>query len=516
LVGAVRDGAVKDLRGRDLAPEAAETLLAARLRDDLSMQDEAADWTARSLVAALATEPPPAPQASEPEPRPAEPEPEHRPEVADPEPPQNEAPVELALPDYGVGAGDPVADEPSRLATPDAGSIGGDLRPEEYVVFHAAVALEPEPLPTTATQSNTRAPRWGLWVGGGLAAAIAIAIVVGVIVTGGEAPTGVSQPPAVTTPSAVAVVSTPTPAATYGPPESVSIYPGGSLSLEDAYREVAGGGTIRLAAGTYRCSSLSIDNVTLVGQGAKRTRVIFPRSAQPGLDISGVGRTVVRAVGFRLAGKPGKNSWDVVSVTGSARAEFSRCRFANGDAGLGIYGGHVAVSNCIISGSFDTGIWVSGKAQVSVIDTVSKGSHQGNGLWAMDSARVDIRGGEFSGNGYSGVVVGKRARVRVSGATVTGNKGNCIYFWGRSTGRIERCRLISGPNDYVCVAVDDTASVNCLKNTCANDRTWGIYYYAKTKGRVSGNNCTRCRWGIGVEDGSRASIGPNNATVVRL
>lgn len=509
LVTAVREGAVADLRGRDLPPVAAATLLAARLREDLSMQEEAADWTAQSLAAALATEPPPVLEAAGAEPAP---EVANGPGVdadalsgksasasAEAEEPAAPRAEEPEGPPHGEPA--PVAEAG---APEDAGSLDGDLRPEEYVAAPPA-APEPEPVHTTAVQQThatatrpvAKRSRRGLWIGVGVAAAVLIAVVVGVVVTSNGAPSVASQPPATPTPTPLAVAETPTPVATTnGQPQTVRIFPGGPTSLGEAWRDVAQRGKIILASGTYRVNSvLAVSSVTLVGQGARRTRVVF--SPSTGMDVV-AGRVTVRGIAFSIAGKPRKSSVDVVRVSGSSRAEFSHCRFNGGNSGLGASNrSRVMLRNCIAGSSYYSGIWAADRAHLTLLDTSSSGSLHANGLYAYDSARVTVNGGTFSNNQQWGMIFRDRALASVRGCLVLNNSR----------------KYVSESRAYGGASIWDHARVDCLDSLFRSARGFAIVFDDSSKGTVAGNQCSGAPWGIQVQGNAEVKILGGNTNV---
>jgi len=535
LVGAVRDGAVSDLRGRDLPPEAAETLLAARLRDDLSMQEEAADWTAQALVAALATEPPPSEDKSASS------------ELPDQEAAAGQAEAEVSSPEVAVTESSPSESAPvdpspeSALLESEADSsqvdglhdqaaptgeaaggppeaagqndLGGDLRPGVSAEVDMGARGTQSVSSTAVVGKSGPSDRRRLWIPLALAAAV-ITVVIAVIIAS-RPPDDVATSPAAP-PSVVAVVTTPTPEVTYGPPETVYVTPSGSTSLEQACTEVATGGTVRLSAGTYRLSSLSIGNVRLVGEGAKRTKVVFARSASPGLAVE-TGRTFVNGIGFRLAGKPGKNSGDVAAVTGSARAVFVRCRFQSGGYGPHVYDtARLSLRSCIISTNKYSGIGALNRSRLTVVDTESVKSQDGSGLVASDKARVEVRRGEFSDNKGEGISIYDHVRAEITGAVVSNNWYSGIVFFNSATGKTSGCRITKGswgPDNYGCFRAAQSARVDCLDCVLSNTSGWGIYYGEKARGSVSGNNCVQTRWGIGVEDSAHASLGSNNSAI---
>jgi len=468
LLNAVQTGALLDLRQAvsqalpgDVGPQRA----AARLHADLGFDPEAADWTAKSLWEALGGL------------------------LA----PNAYATSQAGGPAVGGGAAGspPGAGAPSRPGTAPAAPPAGPGR-----------------------------RRW-MWLAVGIAVAVvAVAVVVVLRQTGGSSAAGKSR--------------------------TVSVSPGGSLSLEDALAQVKDGGSVKLRAGAYQVPSLAISSsVKLVGEGAELTTVVLGSGDQPGVSISGSKNVAVNISGvtLRQSDSPGETAGDVVTIGGSARVVLRDCRLEGGGNGVGSYGSStVVIQQCRIAGSYRSVVNAADRSRLSMVNSTVSDSLQGRGLCAKGSARVVVDGGRFTGNYGEGLIAQDSARVAVTGGVFSRNEhsglraqgearlnatgvsasGNGLVAIGYShsaSGSVKGCDLSSGQagrTPYPCVSVGDQADVDCTENECASTGGFGINYSGQSTGRVTGNDCSDCARGIGVEGGAQPSIGPNQAGVAYL
>ncbi len=331
-----------------------------------------------------------------------------------------------------------------------------------------------------------------------------------------------------------------------GTSKTVSVSPGGSLSLEDALAQVEDGGTVKLRAGAYQVPSLAISSsVKLVGEGAELTTVVLGSGDQPGVSISGSKNVAatISGVTLRQSDSPGETAGDVVTIGGSARVVLRDCRLEGGGHGVGVYGSStVALQRCRVAGAYWSVVNAGDRSRLSLVDSTISDSLQGRGLCAKGSARVVVDGGRFTGNYGEGLIAQDSARVAVTGGVFSRNEHSGLRAQGQarlnasgvsasanglvaigyshsSSGSVKGCDLSSGQTGqtpYPCISVGDQADVDCTDNDCANSGGFGINYSGQSTGRVTGNDCSDCRRGIVVEGAARPSVGPNQASVLYL
>ena len=325
-----------------------------------------------------------------------------------------------------------------------------------------------------------------------------------------------------------------------GPPRTIQIdAPGGAdhQVLSDALAEVAEGGTVELAAGTYDLGAerLLIDRpVRLVGTGAQTTKIVgaareavvrvtgsgtfaaegitFARQKGTRGCVVSVDVAEVRLTGCRFAGGSHTRDWSYAAlwIKGETGGAVRRCVASDGDTGIDVSGSAtVAVEGNVCSGNRSCGIASYESARPLIRDnTCSKNGSIG--IYAYDLAQPTIEANECSGCRY-GIAVQGEAQATVASNLCRGNKlsGVAVYATARCTVSDNVC---AGNLDGIALSGEVEASVS--RNTCTGNRDTGIYIGDRATAVITANLCDRNgrrhTGGICVTGHGRATVTDNS------
>jgi parallel beta-helix repeat protein len=216
---------------------------------------------------------------------------------------------------------------------------------------------------------------------------------------------------------------------------------GGMATLEEALRQVAPTGRIRLLAGTHRLQQpLEIDqSVALIGQGMDRTRI---ECDGPGFVVNfAAGTSSARNITFAHCGEAEAN---VVEVN-AQQLTLEQCRFEGGKrsdndgdviAGHGLYlrgTTRAVVRKCEAVSNDCHGIAVADQSEAT-LDSNTCQQNRLCGIAYSDSASGTARGNTCEGNEVDGILVGQQAQPTLEQNTCRQNKLCGIAYFGSASG----------------------------------------------------------------------------------
>lgn len=270
-------------------------------------------------------------------------------------------------------------------------------------------------------------------------------------------------------------------------PATVSVSPGADDwgTLSDALSLVKDGGTIKLAAGTYRLSQplQIVKSVNIVGSGQTILQCEF------GDYVVAFGSGYTCAVDNVAFVHAGDGVGDAVYDSGS-RVAFTQCRFVGGASGgrkggMGLSFGEGAggsVTDCLVTGNESLGIYVGSNADVTVKGCTIK--RNGTGIGVMNGSLV-ATANTVTGNKLGIYVIG-HSKAQLIGNTCSHDRLGGIRVEGTSTvtARANKCfaDTMSG------MLITGSARATLVNNSTKGSLE-GITFAGRSSGSAVRNHC---------------------------
>jgi parallel beta-helix repeat protein len=270
-------------------------------------------------------------------------------------------------------------------------------------------------------------------------------------------------------------------------PATLNVGPGAddSRARTDALGKVKDGGTITLAAGTYRLSQplQIVKSVNIVGTG--KTIVQCATGDYVGAFGSGYQCTVTGVAFVHTGAGAGDAAYD-----SGSRVDFTDCRFAGGvpgkhKGGMGLSFGQGAggtVRNCQVTGNRSLGIYIGSGASVMVEACTSK--RNGTGIGVMNGSLV-ATGNTVTGNKLGIYVIGD-SQAKLVGNTCSQDRLGGIRVEGTSTvtARDNKCfaDTLSG------ILITGSARATLVHNSTKGS-VEGITFAGRARGSATRNHC---------------------------
>ncbi len=312
-------------------------------------------------------------------------------------------------------------------------------------------------------------------------------------------------------------------------------------TIQEAVNRVRPGGTISVAAGTYRELVQIYKSLTIRGAGIDRTTLQAPGPDWLALNVASDGLTVVLE-GITVSGGYG----GIQLVTGPASTITLQDMKVKGDPagryillcvweeptvtldGVSVLGSRyhgleawgrvkLTVKNSTISDSTLSGIVVSGSATVSMRDTTIA-SNGSSGIYVLDSGSVNIQTCTISNNVIAGIQVTESGQVTVTDTGVTGTKtdsagkyGNGVSASKQSKTTIRNCTISSSALRGVRFYENATGTVE--ESIVSDSGGAGIVAYGNASAIVTGSTIARnVEEGIFAGDSARVEITNSQVT----
>lgn len=262
-----------------------------------------------------------------------------------------------------------------------------------------------------------------------------------------------------------------TPAAQEAP--QVVRVPADTSDLPEAISNVAEGGTVLVAAGTWE-ANLTIDkSLTVRGLGANPNDVEIMAGTQ-GCPVALIPGTASESIDVQLANMTLRGA-----SSGSCRDDLSGA--TDGD-GVGVLGNaNVTLTDVVVTGNANEGLQAQDEAFVTAINTAFRDNGDA-GLLALDEATVDAFRSDFSNNETQGLGTSSSNPVSVANATITDN----------------------GQNGLIAIF---SASVRILDTDLSNNGNHGLFLRGFSTGRVLGATLTgNSGNGVNLEESATAEL----------
>jgi len=278
-------------------------------------------------------------------------------------------------------------------------------------------------------------------------------------------------------------------------------------TLQEALSQVKSGGTITVAAGTYRGQLQIYKSVIIRGTGSDQTILQAPGPGWTAINVAtdqlevvleelevtggrrGVqidtgpnGAVTLRNVNVESNGASGATDAGIL-IFGQGKVRLEQVRISE-NRGLGLWASgmpKVTVQNSTILQNESIGVHFDGKADVSLQNsTISQNSQ--NGLQALDDTQVTLEAITLSGNGAHGLFLDGHAVVSSEESTFSRNGRSGIWAQG-------------------------DAQLSARGSTVADNELGGIVIRGNASGTVAGGTVTRNREeGIWVGDSAQATL----------
>lgn len=254
--------------------------------------------------------------------------------------------------------------------------------------------------------------------------------------------------------------------------------PQDAATIQEAIDAVADGGTILVAAGTWRGNLFVKKSLTLRGLGKT------PDDVEIVAEDQGCPVILLRGLNPDIEVQLGHLTITGASI-GSCRDDLSGATVGDGVGVLGT--AHLVLSDVIISGNQNDGLHAQDNASVTVFG--SRITDNGDtGLLALDEATVDVFTSEISGNGAHGLGTSSSGDVRVFGSTVQTNGENGIIAIFSSSIWISNATLAD--NERNGLYVRDMGSAWVFDSAISGNAGTGVYLEGSAEIELHGNEIT--------------------------
>ncbi|MFB6286123.1 MAG: right-handed parallel beta-helix repeat-containing protein [Candidatus Bipolaricaulia bacterium] len=262
--------------------------------------------------------------------------------------------------------------------------------------------------------------------------------------------------------------------------------PTDAADLPEAIGNVAKGGTVLVAAGTWQ-ANLTIDkSITVRGMGANPSDVEINASTQ-GCPVALIRSSASRPIDVQLANMTLRGA-----SSGTCRDDLSGA--TEGD-GVGVLGNaNVTLSDVVVTGNANDGLHAQDETFVTAINTAFRNNGDA-GLLALDEATIDAFRSDFSNNDTQGLGTSSSNPVSVANSTITDNTQNGLIaifsasvrildtdlsnngkhgllLRGFSTGRVLGATLSGNAGHGV--SLEQSATAELYRNTVESNQGSGV------------------------------------------
>jgi len=249
--------------------------------------------------------------------------------------------------------------------------------------------------------------------------------------------------------------------------------PTDAADLPEAIGNVAEGGTVLVAAGTWQANLTINKSLTIRGIGANSNDVEINASTQ-GCPVALIRSSASRPIDVQLANMTLRGA-----SSGSCRDDLSGA--TEGD-GVGVLGNaNVTLSDVAVTGNTNDGLHAQDETFVTAINTAFRDNGDA-GLLALDDATIDAFRSDFSNNETQGLGTSSSNPVSVANSTITDNSQNGL------------------------IAIF-SASVRILDTDLSNNGNHGLFLRGFSTGRVLGATLSgNAGHGVSLEGSATAEL----------
>lgn len=266
-------------------------------------------------------------------------------------------------------------------------------------------------------------------------------------------------------------------------------------TLQEALAQVKPGGTITVAAGTYRGQLQIYKSVTIRGAGPEQTVLQAPGPDWTAVNIA-TASPVVTIEGLTVTG--GRRGMQI-DTGPSGRVTLRDVNIDRNGAG----------------GRTDVGLLVFGQGEVT-LERASISNNRGQGVWVFGQPRVTVRDAMISGNTGHGIFAIGKATLQVEGSTVSRNELRGIGLFNDTRAVIERSTIESN-GGFSGIVVRDEAEATISESTIRGNVESGIWVGDSARVEVRDNRITDNRanaqgnfgWGIALRFSAQATLEEN-------
>jgi parallel beta-helix repeat protein len=266
-------------------------------------------------------------------------------------------------------------------------------------------------------------------------------------------------------------------------------------TLQEAINQVRPGGTITVAAGTYRGQLQIYKSVTIRGAGS--------------------GRTILQAPG---------TDWTVVNIaTDQLNVVLEGLTVTGGRRGVQIDTGpngnitlkEVKVDRNGAGGRTDVGILVFGQGTVT-LEQVSISGNRGQGIGVFGRPHVTVRNTTIAQNAQHGIFTIGRPTMVIESSTIRGNELRGIGLFNDTQATIHRS-TIENNGGFSGIVLANNSQVTIEGSTISRNVEAGIFVGWNAQAEIRDNQITDNRtnaqgffgWGIALRAGAQVTIEGN-------